>query len=161
MKNLWAPWRMQYILGPKPGHCIFCGMPGEERDRDNLILCRAEHAYVIMNRYPYNNGHLMVLPYQHTSDLQGLGPQQMRQMMELTRFSVQCLRAEFKPEGFNIGINIGAVAGAGIEEHLHIHVVPRWVGDVSFMAVADEVRVVPEHLTESYERLLPHFKKYD
>jgi ATP adenylyltransferase len=157
MKNIWAPWRMKYILGEKPSHCIFCQMPQEGRDRDNLILHRRENTYVIMNRFPYNNGHLMVLPFIHVSTLEGLAPELMREMMELTQYSVDCLKKEFRPEGFNIGINLGKVAGAGIEEHLHVHIVPRWVGDVSFMSVLDDVRVIPEHVLESYDRLYPVF----
>lgn len=159
MKNLWAPWRMQYILGKKPKHCIFCVMPEENNDRDNLILYRRENTYVIMNRFPYNNGHLMVLPFVHVSTLEGLDSRLMQEMMELTQYSVDCLTKAFSPEGFNIGINLGKVAGAGIEEHLHIHIVPRWVGDVSFMTVLDDVRVIPEHVLESYDRLYPVFNR--
>jgi ATP adenylyltransferase len=150
---------MQYILGEKPKHCIFCEMPREGRDRDNLILHRCENTYVIMNRFPYNNGHLMVLPFVHVSTLEGVSPELMREMMELTQYSADCLKKAFSPEGFNIGINLGKVAGAGIEEHLHIHIVPRWVGDVSFMTVFDDVRVIPEHVLESYDRLHPVFNK--
>jgi ATP adenylyltransferase len=150
---------MQYILGEKPKHCIFCEMPKEDRDKDNLILHRRENTYVIMNLFPYNNGHLMVLPFVHVSTLEGVSPELMREMMELTQYSVDCLKKAFSPEGFNIGINLGKVAGAGIEEHLHIHIVPRWVGDVSFMTVLDDVRVIPEHVLESYDRLYPVFNK--
>jgi len=150
---------MDYILGKKPSHCIFCEMQQEDRDRENLILHRRENTYVIMNRYPYNNGHLMVLPYVHVSTLEGLEPELMKDMMEHTQYSVDCLREEFSPEGFNIGINLGKVAGAGIEEHLHIHIVPRWVGDISFMSVLDDIRVIPEHVLESYDRLHPVFNK--
>jgi ATP adenylyltransferase len=150
---------MQYILGEKPKHCIFCEMPKENKDRDNLILHRRENTYAIMNRFPYNNGHLMVLPFIHVSTLEGVAPELMREMMELTQYSVDCLKKAFSPEGFNVGINLGKVAGAGIEEHLHIHIVPRWVGDVSFMAVLDDVRVIPEHVLESYDRLYTVFNK--
>ncbi len=159
MKNLWAPWRMQYILDKKPSYCIFCAMPREDRDRDNLILYRSENTYVIMNRFPYNNGHLMVLPYVHVSSLEELEPELMREMMELTQYSVDCVTKAFSPDGFNIGINLGKMAGAGIEEHLHIHIVPRWAGDVSFMTVLDEIRVIPEHVLDSYDRLHPVFNK--
>lgn len=159
MKNLWAPWRMQYILGKKPTQCIFCTMPGEGRDRDNLILYRSENTYVIMNRFPYNNGHLMVVPYVHVPDLEGLEPGLMGEMMELTRYSVECVTRAFSPDGFNIGINLGSVAGAGIEEHLHIHIVPRWAGDVSFMTVFDEIRVIPEHVLDTYDKLHPVFNR--
>jgi len=134
-------------------------MPSENRDRDNFILHRRENTYVIMNRFPYNNGHLMVLPYVHVSDLEGLAPELMCEMMELTRYSVECVRGAFSPEGFNIGINLGKVAGAGIEEHIHIHIVPRWAGDVSFMAVLDDVRVIPEHIFDTYDKLYPVFNR--
>lgn len=151
---------MDYILGKKPSHCIFCGMQQEDRDRENLILHRRENTYVIMNRYPYNNGHLMVLPYVHVSTLEGLEPELLKNMMEHVQYSVDCLSEEFSPEGFNIGINLGKVAGAGIEEHLHMHIVPRWVGDISFMSVLDDIRVIPEHVLESYDRLHPSFNRH-
>ncbi len=159
MKNIWAPWRMQYILGKKPSHCIFCSMPKENNDRDNLILYRGENTYVIMNRFPYNNGHLMVLPYVHVSTLESLKRDLLGEMMELTQYAVDCVNASFRPEGFNIGINLGKVAGAGIEEHLHIHIVPRWAGDVSFMTVLDDVRVIPEHVLDTYDKLHPVFNR--
>jgi ATP adenylyltransferase len=161
MKTLWAPWRIQYVLSKKGPGCIFCDMPKEERDRENLILLRKEHAYVIMNRYPYNCGHVMVVPYFHTSSFEGLGSEVLNEMMELTRFSTECITGVMRPEGLNVGINIGTAAGAGIEEHLHIHLVPRWVGDSGFMAVLDEVRNLPEHLFATYEKLLPAFNRDD
>lgn len=159
MKTLWAPWRMQYILSKKEPGCLFCKLPAEQRDRDNLILYRSGLTYVIMNRYPYNNGHLMVVPYVHTPSLEGLGREALCEMMETTRYAIACLSAAFRPEGVNAGINIGRVAGAGIEEHLHIHIVPRWAGDASFMTVLGEVRVIPEHIMETYDRLYPVFNK--
>jgi ATP adenylyltransferase len=157
MKQLWAPWRIQYILSRKGPGCIFCDLPGEERDRDNLILYRGEHNYIIMNRFPYNGGHLMVVPYQHRSSFDGLSAETLSEMMELVRRSVDVLGVVMHPEGFNTGLNIGEAAGAGIEEHLHMHIVPRWVGDSSFMAVLDEVRVIPQHLLETYDKLYPEF----
>ncbi|MCX8068962.1 MAG: HIT domain-containing protein [Thermodesulfovibrionales bacterium] len=153
MKNLWAPWRMEYILSAKPTECIFCAKPKEDKDRDNLILFRGKDAFIIMNKYPYNNGHLMVVPYLHTSSFDGLTLSELHALMEMTKFTVDCLKKAFRPEGFNIGINIGVVAGAGIEEHLHIHVVPRWGGDSNFMAVTAEIRVIPEHILETYDKL--------
>src|SRR5208283_5955655 len=120
MKVLWAPWRMQYILGTKETGCLFCVKQAEERDRDNLILCRGGKSYVIMNKYPYNNGHLMVVPHVHISSLDNLAEEDMLDLMKMTRFSIDGLAKAFCPEGFNVGINIGEVAGAGIEEHLHI-----------------------------------------
>ena len=157
MKQLWAPWRIEYILSKKDGDCIFCGLPAEDKDRDNLIIHRAAKNFVIMNRYPYNNGHLMVVPYFHTSSFEGLDTKTLSEMMELTRACTDALTAVMRPEGFNIGLNMGAAAGAGIHEHLHMHIVPRWVGDSSFMAVLDEVRVVPEHLKETFDKLKEAF----
>lgn len=157
MKTLWAPWRMEYILSEKEKECIFCVKPRENIDRDNLILCRGEHAYVIMNKYPYNNGHLMVVPYFHTSSFNGLSDVVLSDLMKLTKYSADCLKKAFSPEGFNVGINLGEAAGAGIEEHLHIHIVPRWAGDANFMTVVGELRVVPEHILETYDKLYPVF----
>jgi ATP adenylyltransferase len=157
MKVLWAPWRMEYILSEKEKECLFCTKPKEEKDRENLILFRSKRSYVIMNKYPYNNGHLMVVPYLHTSSFDGLSDEDMLDLIKITKFSVECLKSAFYPEGFNIGINIGEAAGAGIEEHLHIHIVPRWVGDSSFMAVLSEVNVIPQHILETYDRLYPVF----
>ncbi|MCL4536643.1 MAG: HIT domain-containing protein [Nitrospirae bacterium] len=157
MKTIWAPWRMEYILSEKGGECLFCVKPKESNDRDNLILYRSENVYVIMNKYPYNNGHLMVVPYFHTSSLDCLSDNVMSELALITRYSVDCLRKAFNPEGFNVGINIGEVAGAGIKEHIHIHIVPRWAGDASFMTVLGEVRVVPEHILETYDKLFQIF----
>ena len=159
MRQLWAPWRIEYILSEKGDKCLFCDVHAEDRDRDNLILYRGRNSYIIMNRYPYNSGHLMVVPYFHTSSFDGLSNEVLSEMTMLTKLSVECLTESMRPEGFNTGINMGKAAGAGIEEHLHIHVVPRWVGDSNFMAVLDEVRVVPEHLMETYDKLNPIFNK--
>lgn len=159
MKMLWAPWRMEYILSEKDKECLFCVKHKENNDRDNLILYRAEHVYVIMNKYPYNNGHLMVVPYFHASSFEGLSDTVLSELMKITKYSVECLGKSFNPEGFNIGINFGEVAGAGIEEHMHIHIVPRWAGDASFMTVLGEVRVIPEHILETYDNLYPIFNK--
>jgi ATP adenylyltransferase len=159
MKSLWAPWRIEYILSNKGGGCLFCEVHAEDRDRDNLILYRDKHAYVIMNRYPYSSGHLMVVPYFHTSSFDGLSDEVLSQLMGLTKFCVDCLNESMRPEGFNTGLNIGQAAGAGIKEHLHIHIVPRWAGDSNFMAVLDEVRVIPEHLTRTYNKLYPIFNR--
>ncbi|HMK55790.1 MAG TPA: HIT domain-containing protein [Dissulfurispiraceae bacterium] len=159
MKVLWAPWRMEYILGEKEDYCIFCVKPREDNDRDNLILYRDKSVFVMMNKYPYNNGHLMVLPYIHTSSLDGLDTGTLGDLMRITKYCVECIKTAFHPEGFNIGINIGKVAGAGIEEHLHVHVVPRWGGDSNFMAVTGEVRMVPEHILATYDKLHPIFNK--
>lgn len=159
MKTIWAPWRMDYILSEKEPGCLFCRLPAEDRDRDNLILYRNAHTYVIMNRYPYNNGHLMVVPYHHSSSLEGLSPEVLGEMMETTRLAIDRLGAAFRPEGFNAGFNIGKVAGAGIEEHIHIHIVPRWAGDASFITVLGEVKVIPEHILQTYDKLYSAFNE--
>lgn len=157
MKVLWAPWRMDYILSEKEKDCIFCVYPQRTDDRDTLILYRAAGVFVIMNKYPYNNGHLMVVPYHHASTLEGFPDDVLAELMTVTGYAVECLRKAFHPEGFNIGINIGEVAGAGIEEHLHIHIVPRWAGDANFMTITGEVRVIPEHILATYDKLYPVF----
>ncbi len=153
MKVLWAPWRMDYILSDKTQGCIFCELPKQNRDRENLVLYRSSRAFIIMNRYPYNNGHIMIVPYQHVPALDGLPDETLLDIMKVTRHAVSSIRKAFMPEGFNIGVNIGRVAGAGMEEHIHLHMVPRWAGDTSFMTVFDDVRVIPEHILETYDRL--------
>jgi ATP adenylyltransferase len=157
MKVLWAPWRMDYILSDKEKRCIFCELPKEDRDRDNLILYRSSHNFVMMNRYPYNNGHLMVVPFLHVHSLEGLSDETLLDFMKVVRHSVESVRKAFMPEGFNIGINMGRIAGAGMEEHMHLHMVPRWAGDTSFMTVFDDIRVIPEHVMSTYDKLFPAF----
>ena len=161
MKQLWAPWRIEYILSDKSGPCIFCEYPekGKDEDRQSLILYRGRLCYVMMNKYPYNGGHLMVVPYAHVWDLEGLPADALSELAALTRRAAGCLSRVMRPEGFNIGLNTGKAAGAGIEEHLHMHVVPRWTGDNSFMAVLDEVHVIPEHLFATYDKLRPVFNE--
>ncbi|HBG93144.1 MAG: HIT family hydrolase [Nitrospirae bacterium GWF2_44_13] len=159
MKTLWAPWRMEYILGKKEPECIFCSYPKKTNDRDNLILYRSAHNFVMMNKYPYNNGHIMVVPYIHTSTIDNLTDEVLLDFMKVTQYSLKCLKEAFRPEGFNIGINIGAVAGAGMEEHVHLHMVPRWAGDTSFMSVLGEIKVIPEYIMETYDKLFPVFNK--
>jgi ATP adenylyltransferase len=159
IQPIWAPWRIEYILSKKGPGCIFCDKPKEDRDRDNLILYRGRLNFVIMNLYPYNNGHIMVVPYRHLYSILDLSDDEMLEMMKITNLSVTALKEAFHPEGFNIGMNIGRVAGAGIEEHLHLHVIPRWVGDTHFMTLLGEVKVIPEHVRSSYDRLYPFFNK--
>jgi ATP adenylyltransferase len=158
MKVLWAPWRMEYIVSAKEKECIFCLKPNEQKDRENLILYRTRKVFVVMNKYPYNNGHLMVVPYQHKSSLSGLDDETLLELMKTVQFATECLVA-FHPEGFNIGINIGKAAGAGIEEHIHVHIVPRWGGDTNFMTVTGETRVIPDHIAATYDQLYPIFNK--
>jgi ATP adenylyltransferase len=157
MEQLWAPWRMQYISkgdeSATAGGCIFCVFPSENNDEERLILFRGERAFIILNAYPYSNGHLMVTPYRHTANLDDLEDAEMLEMMTLTRQGVNQLKKAFKPDGFNIGMNMGRVAGAGIADHVHIHIVPRWSGDTNFMPVLGDVRVIPESLAAVYRRL--------
>lgn len=163
MKQLWAPWRMSYINGEEATtqhDCIFCLRETVAEDRARQVLCRGEHAVVMMNRYPYTNGHLMIAPFRHTADPSLLSADEV---LEIHRFSVlaqRVLREVMQPQGFNLGMNLGRAAGAGVEDHLHLHLVPRWVGDTNFMPVFDEVRVIPQHLEETYELLLHHFQLY-
>lgn len=160
MERLWAPWRMRYIEGADSAvGCIFCSKPEEEQDTENLILWRGEKTFIILNAFPYANGHLMVTPYHHTADLDELNDIEMLEMMSSTRLAVNLLKAAFKPDGFNIGINMGRVAGAGIADHVHIHVVPRWNGDTNFMPVLGDVRVIPESLAVVFERLKTEMDK--
>ena len=158
MKRLWAPWRMQYIKKAKEGGCILCEKPKEDRDKENYILYRSAHSFVMLNTYPYNNGHLMVSPYAHSNSLEALSDDILLDMFKVTSLSTSVLKAAFSPEGFNIGMNLGKTAGAGIDDHLHIHIVPRWNGDTSYMPVISETRVLPEHLMDTYQKILPHFE---
>jgi len=152
MKYLWAPWRMDYILGEKKKGCFFCTKLKEKKDRENLILYKGEYVFVVMNKYPYNNGHLMVVPKRHYLGLERLNDNESKELFDLLRASVKVLKACFRPYGFNIGMNIGRVGGAG-EDHLHLHIVPRWAGDTNFMPVMAETKVVPEYLEKTYQRL--------
>lgn len=154
--QLWAPWRLQYIESSGArGGCIFCDFPQQKpaNDAANLLVYRGEHSYLILNRFPYANGHIMVVPYRHTDSLDAVSDAEMLDVMRLTRLAVRVLRAAFDPDGFNAGLNLGRVAGAGIADHLHWHVVPRWNGDSNFMPVIADVRVIPESLEVAYRRL--------
>ncbi len=155
-EQLWAPWRLQYIeSADKAVGCIFCDFPvaGREQDAEHLIVHRSEHAYIILNAFPYSNGHLMVVPYRHTAEMGDYTDPEMLDVMRLTRLGIALLRAAFKPDGFNLGVNMGRVAGAGIADHLHWHIVPRWNGDTNFMPVMADVRVIPESLSAVHARL--------
>ena len=153
MKNLWAPWRIDYILSKKFPGCIFCDKPAENKDDENLILYRGEHNFIIMNTFPYNNGHIMVVPYRHTAALAGWSHDEQIELMELADLAVELLKKLMKPDGFNLGINMGLVAGAGVADHIHLHVVPRWNGDTNFMPVLSDTRVIPEALRMTYGKL--------
>jgi ATP adenylyltransferase len=158
--RLWTPWRATWIEGdattPQDG-CFLCTGPAAHDDRANLIVFRSSNAFVVLNRYPYNSGHLMVAPYAHTGDLAGLDPSIANDMMAVTQRSVDVLQRAYHPDGFNVGMNLGKAAGAGVPDHLHIHVVPRWNGDTNFMPIVAETKVLPESLEHTYDRLEPLF----
>ncbi len=161
MKRLWAPWRMEYILDEnKHDKCLFCDISkGESKKRDktedkkNLILYRGRHCFVLLNRYPYNSGHLMVVPYFHTPTFDGLSDEVLFDLIKTVKESVGILKKVLAPDGFNMGLNFGKVAGAGMESHMHLHVVPRWTGDTDSMPIISETRVMPEHLKKTYGKL--------
>lgn len=157
METLWAPWRIQYIEQPKFEDCIFCDKPAENRDKENYILYRGEFSFVIMNFYPYNNGHLMVVPFRHTSDISDLTKEERLEMMELLSLCKDALTRTMAPHAFNIGMNLGEIAGAGVKDHLHFHIVPRWSGDTNFMPIVGHTKVVSEGLTQTWEKLKAQF----
>ncbi len=160
MKVLWAPWRIEYVLGQKEPGCPFCPPEIKLPDEKRLILYVDEQTLVVMNKFPYNTGHLLVCPRRHVPEMDDLQAEELAALMLTTRTCVRILREALKPDGFNIGINLGKVAGAGIPEHLHIQIVPRWEGDVNFMTVFADVRVVPEHIIATYRKLFPLFEAY-
>jgi len=158
-RPLWAPWRVEYIRSEKETECFLCRMFSECGDRENLILFRGTTCVVLMNRYPYNSGHLMVAPFRHIAELDDRTPEEILEMETLTAKAVTVLREVMAPQGCNIGINLGVAAGAGLEDHLHQHIVPRWIGDTNFMPVMSDTRVVPEALLTTYDLLATEFKK--
>jgi ATP adenylyltransferase len=158
MKTMWAPWRMEYILGEKDEGCIFCRALS---DQDNLTLYKGEVTMVVMNKYPYINGHLLVAPTRHLSLLEQLHKTEMADLFETVEKSVGILKKVMNPDGFNVGLNLGKVAGAGVEEHLHFHIVPRWFGDTNALTVFADVRVIPEHLQATCSNLKPYFDKME
>jgi len=157
MEKIWAPWRMQYILSDKKSGCVFCEKVQEKEDKRNYILFRDTLGFIMMNIFPYNNGHLMVAPYRHVASLEDLSSEELAQLMMLVQKSLVSLKEAMKADGYNVGMNIGAVAGAGIADHLHIHLVPRWSGDTNFMPILAETKVLPQHLDTTYEILKPLF----
>ncbi len=160
MKVVWAPWRMEYVGSDQEREgCIFC--PGHDRAQDEkkLILYRGEWSIVLMNRFPYSNGHLLVAPLRHISSFDALSQDEKLDLLNMVERSLSALKEVMDPAGFNIGMNLGKVAGAGVEDHMHFHVVPRWSGDTNYMTVLGEVRIIPEHIRATYEKLLPFFKE--
>jgi ATP adenylyltransferase len=160
-EHLWSPWRIEYIRRGESGGndgCIFCDLPaaGEDKDEANHLLARGEVSFVLLNAFPYNPGHLMAAPYRHVGDYEELRPDELAEMMAFAGRAIRAMREESSPHGFNLGMNLGQVAGAGIADHVHLHLVPRWGGDTNFMPVVGQTKVLPELLDETYRRLRPH-----
>jgi ATP adenylyltransferase len=157
MEKLFSPWRLRYInsVHDRSRGCVFCSAARGRRDRDNLVLIRGRNNFIILNKYPYNNGHLMIVPYAHVPTLAGASPEALNEMMGLAVVCEAALREAYRPTGINFGMNLGRSAGAGIDRHLHLHVVPRWDGDTNFMSVVHGTRVLPESLQKTYRRLRP------
>jgi len=157
VERLWAPWRLEYIeSADSREECFLCAFPAENRDAERLILARGTRAFIILNAYPYANGHLLVAPYRHTASIADLTADEVLDLWRMVTLGLRCLTAAYRPHGFNIGVNLGRVAGAGLEDHIHVHIVPRWNGDTNFMPVLADVRVMPATLQATYERLRKH-----
>jgi ATP adenylyltransferase len=156
LERLWAPWRLEYITGEKSDECIFCAKPAQD-DASGLIVHRGERCFVMLNAYPYTSGHVMVAPYEHTADLAGLDPPAAQELIALTQASLRAIGRTYRPAGYNVGANLGTVAGAGVADHVHMHVVPRWEGDTNFMTALGEVRVLPESLEDTQRKLAEAF----
>jgi ATP adenylyltransferase len=159
MEHLWAPWRMTYIDAgdKKDSGCIFCAKVAEHKDKKNLILHRGEHCFVIMNLFPYNNGHMMIAPYAHVPSIEELDPPTLTDIMTTAQQCLAALRDAMHPHGYNMGINQGTTAGAGIADHVHYHIVPRWNGDTNFMPVLADTKVMPDFLANTYRQLKAHW----
>lgn len=158
MDYLWSPWRYRYVSTASPAAsdpeaCLFCAKHESSDDRANLVVLRGEHNFILLNLYPYTSGHLMIAPYAHIATLEAADPAALEEMMRLARRADVALRALYKPDGINLGMNLGACAGAGVAGHIHMHVLPRWCGDASFMTTISETRVLPEELSVTWERL--------
>ncbi len=160
MKVLWAPWRMEYVSSDNnKGECIFCTGDDRSQDERRFILFIGNRSIVLMNRFPYINGHLLIAPLRHVSTLNALSPEEKLDLITMVEKSIGVLKEVMNPEGFNVGLNLGKIAGAGLEDHIHFHVVPRWNGDTNYMTVFGEVRVIPEHIQATYRKLVRFFKK--
>ncbi len=154
---LYSPWRLEYILSKKDGKCIFCVKPSDEKDDEHLILYRSKYSFVIMNTFPYNNGHIMVVPNNHVSKLSQLSKSELDDLFETVQLCEKIINEVYDPEGMNIGLNLGRAAGAGIDQHLHVHIVPRWNGDVNFMTTVGNTRVIPESFKSAFKKLKEQF----
>ena len=159
MKQLWAPWRLEYIRGEKPAGCIFCDAAAGADEAESLVVARSPRAFVILNLFPYNSGHVMIVPSRHLARLADLDDAELLDLTRLVDRTLRVLEHVLRPEGYNVGLNLGRAAGAGVEDHLHVHVVPRWNGDTNFMTVACNARVLPEDLQQTALRLRPIFER--
>lgn len=153
MKQIWAPWRIEYIEKGKTPGCVLCDAPKANRDPEKYILYRGRRSFIMLNSYPYNPGHLMIAPYEHVATIEALDDETLLEHWQLGRLALKVLREAYRPQGFNIGVNLGKAAGAGIDDHVHTHIVPRWGGDTNFMTVMADAKVIPEALAESYNKL--------
>jgi len=161
MNHLWSPWRMKYIRRQKtPKGCVFCDAVQREDGESNLIVARGKHAFVILNRYPYTSGHIMIVPLKHIGSFEKIDEETSAEVMRLTRQGITTLDKVYKPNGYNMGANLGASAGAGIANHIHFHLVPRWDGDTNFMTSIGETRILPEDLSETFKQIKDAWPKY-
>ena len=161
MDHLWSPWRMKYIRRQKtPKGCVFCDAGQQEDGEDNLIVARGDRAFVILNRYPYTSGHIMIVPLNHVGTFEKMDEETCTEVMRLIRQGISALDRVYKPDGYNMGANLGASAGAGVKNHIHFHLVPRWGGDTNYMTSIGGTRVLPEDLSETLERLMNAWPKY-
>jgi len=160
MKRLWAPWRIEYIRGEPEEGCLFCNSFAESDNLERLVVHRGETAFAMLNKYPYIGGHLLIVPMRHVADLKKLNARERAELFDMTIEATDALKRSMRPHGFNVGINIGRVAGAGVPGHIHIHVVPRWNGDNNFMAVLGDTRMVNEHLEKTYDKLRANWRKH-
>jgi ATP adenylyltransferase len=154
MDQIWAPWRMKFILQSEQSDCFLCHKPLEKDDKTNLLLYRGKENYILLNAYPYNPGHLMVTPYRHIGSMEDTTESELKEHFELVKLSVKLLTYMVKPSGFNVGMNLGKIAGAGVADHIHTHIVPRWQGDTNFMPVVAETKVLSEALADTYDKLV-------
>jgi len=159
MDKLWAPWREKFILCEKHPGCFLCRTAKENKDRKNLILFRGKKCFVILNRYPYNNGHLMIAPFRHVGKLEDLKDDESTELLKISQLCVKAIKSAMKPQGINLGMNLGKVSGAGVADHIHLHIVPRWTGDTNFMPILAETKVVSIGLKQTYKQLKKQLKK--
>ena len=160
MDRLWTPWRFDYIRGISESEgCVFCRILSQHSDSENFVLWRGGHVFIILNLFPYTSGHLLIVANRHIAFLSDASVEELHELLDAAQQCEQALAKEYRPDGFNMGFNLGKAAGAGVAHHLHMHVLPRWTGDSNFVSIVGETRVLPEELPRSYDRLLPHFQK--